>query len=220
MLCNPSGLKFFGIVAERASAALWYKVNRRFRHDSLRRGRPVNTDEVALPSDRLDWYAALRQTLTQLPQGRRIIVHILPRILPTQFRPDGSPNPDYEWGELLIERSEMAHRWALTGGAKEQARLAELDKAIPEPVRRRYDELVRNNEFIMESLLEWAEEGLVTYWWSDLMTHVRLEWRPCSTSRRTAGLRPGDLPIGCSVILAPMRSAFWSWRGKPSKEPG
>lgn len=131
--------------------------------NNLLTGGLIASRDVTMYKDLESRLSALRQTLAQLPDGRRILVHVLPRVLPTQFRTDGSPNPDYEWREQLAERSELIHRIALTPGAREKGRLTELENAIPPPVRERYDALLEANEQIVDAVLTWAKEGLITY---------------------------------------------------------
>lgn len=103
----------------------------------------------------------VRDELRRLPPGRRTLVHVLPRLLPTQFAADGSPHPDWRYRELLAERSRLLHRRALRALPVDLDRLEKVEAALPEATRQRADDLIRTHERIVAHLIEWVKEGLV-----------------------------------------------------------
>lgn len=130
--------------------------------NSLLAGGLIASRDPALYAGLEQRLAGLRAALLALPRGRRIAVHVLPRAWPTQFRPDGSLEPDQPaLTGLLLERTELQHRVRLAGRATDRARLAELERAIPAPVRARQDGLIEGNERILSALLAWVEKGLL-----------------------------------------------------------
>lgn len=106
--------------------------------------------------------AALRATLSQLPPGRRIAVHVLPRAWPTQFRADGTEEPGHsKLVGPLLERTELQHKLLLHNRPADRQRLAALERTIPVAARTRQDELIAQNSRIIEALLDWTAAGLL-----------------------------------------------------------
>lgn len=131
--------------------------------NNLLAGGLIASRNVTMYAGVAERLAALRGALNELPAGPRIAVHILPRILPTQFRADGSPHPDYQWHEQLAERSELIHRLAQADNAADRARLNQIERALPKAAQGRYDQLIQANRQVAEALLDWTAEGLISY---------------------------------------------------------
>lgn len=125
-------------------------------------GGLIASRDGALYTDLPARMADVRRLLQRLPSGKRIAVHVLPRILPTQFLPDGSANADFAWAELLAERSELLHRLAAAPTAADGGRLTQIERQIPAPVRQRYDRLLQANERALDQLLQLVADGLLT----------------------------------------------------------
>jgi hypothetical protein len=106
--------------------------------------------------------AAVRALLKELPPGRRIAVQVLPRVEPTQFLPDGSPHPDYAWRQLLAEQTELRYRVARFGLPADREQLRQVEARIPEAVRRRAEALLGVNAQVVDALIAWTNEGLLS----------------------------------------------------------
>lgn len=151
----PALIKWLGETAEPGDGLVLYTNN-------LLTGGLIASRDPALYADLRAQLSTLKETLSRLPPGRRIAVHVLPRGLPTQFLPDGPPNPDYRWHAELQERSELKHRLLQTGSEDDRTRLAQLERAIPPAAQQRYDELIGLNERILHTLQDLVQQGLLS----------------------------------------------------------